>query len=450
MGMAGPADLSTASADETARFERKFNIFAGLGAGVWLLFLAPAFQEAWSLRGSVQGWLAILLLLAFCAVYVWSFIWARPFRHVGSLWRQVVPKALVAYLVLLGLSALIILLLGPNGLASVVYVAVAGIALLPLRIGLPGAAVLAVGSEWLARTVPGWEGADGIALSVALASFAVWGMWQAMRRSRDLAMAKDENAQLMLEQERARMARDLHDILGHSLTVIAVKAELADRLVDVSPERARAEIADIQRLSRDALADVRQTVDGYREVSLPAEITRARAALLAAGIEPELPGSTDEVPSERRELFAWALREGVTNVVRHSAARHCTVTLSPDRVVVSDDGRGPLLSATSHDGGHGLSGLRERAVAAGARVVTEAPTGGGFTLSVVVSADRAFEPMPTRDPALHTADLTPEPAAAEPAGAGPAAAESAAPRHAARTPYPPAPPVDAVAPGTPR
>ena len=188
----------------------------------------------------------------------------------------------------------------------------------------------------------------------------------------------------MVDQERARMARDLHDILGHSLTVIAVKAELADRLVDVSPERARAEIADIQRLSRDALADVRRTVDGVRELSLPAELARARSALQAAEITADLPGSTDHVPSDVRELFAWTMQEGVTNVVRHSAASRCTVTLADDRITIEDDGRGMRSAdASALRDGHGLSGLRERAAAEGAHVVVETPPSGGFRLSVV-------------------------------------------------------------------
>jgi two-component system sensor histidine kinase DesK len=225
-----------------------------------------------------------------------------------------------------------------------------------------------------------------VALSVLLAGFAVWGLWTAMRRSRDLVAAKEENALLMIDQERARMARDLHDILGHSLTVIAVKAELADRLVDVSPERARAEIADIQRLSRDALADVRQTVEGVRELSLPAELARARAALRAGEIEADLPGSTDDVPSDLRELFAWTLREGVTNVVRHSAASRCTVTLTADRITIADDGRGMRAAdASAVRDGHGLSGLRERAAAEGAQVVVESPPAGGFRLSVMTA-----------------------------------------------------------------
>ena len=108
--------------------------------------------------------------------------------------------------------------------------------------------------------------------------------------------AHEKNAELAVENERTRFARDLHDILGHSLTVITVKAELANRLLDVDPERARAELADLERLSRDALADVRRAVEGYRELTLPGELARARTALAAAEIEAELPNSTDEVP----------------------------------------------------------------------------------------------------------------------------------------------------------
>jgi two-component system sensor histidine kinase DesK len=259
------------------------------------------------------------------------------------------------------------------------------------------AGVLALGAEALARTVPGWQGADGVGLSVLLAGFAVWGMWTAMRRSRDLLAAREENALLMVDRERARMARDLHDILGHSLTVIAVKAELADRLVDVSPQRARAEIADIQRLSRDALADVRRTVDGVRELSLPAELARARSALQAAEITADLPGSTDHVPSDVRELFAWTLREGVTNVVRHSAASRCTVTLADDRITIDDDGRGMRSAgASALRDGHGLTGLRERVAAEGAHVVVETPPSGGFRLSVVAAMATAAPSAPSR------------------------------------------------------
>lgn len=381
--------------DPVAQYDTRFSWWAALGAGVWLIFLAPAAAAGWAARETMAGWLGLCALAGFCFLYVWSFIWARPYRHDGRLFRTVQPQALAILGGLFALGAVIVLTLHQDGLATAVYVAVAGITMLPPRWSLPLAGILALGAEALARTVPGWEGADGVGLSVLLASFAVWGMWTAMRRTRDLLAAKEENALLMVDQERARMARDLHDILGHSLTVIAVKAELADRLVDVSPERARAEIADIQRLSRDALADVRRTVDGVRELSLPAELVRARSALQAAEITADLPGSTEHVASDVRELFAWTLQEGVTNVVRHSAASRCTVTLAADRISIEDDGRGMRSTdASALRDGHGLSGLRERAAAEGAHVVVETPPSGGFRLSVVASTSAQTPGIP--------------------------------------------------------
>jgi two-component system sensor histidine kinase DesK len=199
-------------------------------------------------------------------------------------------------------------------------------------------------------------------------------------RNIQLWQAHEQNLSLALDNERNRFARDLHDILGHSLTVITVKAELAQRLVDVDPKRARAELADLERLSRDALADVRRAVSGYRELTLPGELARARAALAAAGIEPRLPQSTDDVRSELRELFAWTVREGVTNVIRHSGARSCEIVLTPTSAEIRDDGRGP---GTGTDGS-GITGLRERSAAAGATLVTRALK-PGFSLQVTLS-----------------------------------------------------------------
>jgi two-component system sensor histidine kinase DesK len=201
----------------------------------------------------------------------------------------------------------------------------------------------------------------------------------ASQRQRALAEAREDNARLAIQEERNRMARDVHDILGHSLTVITVKAELAARLLEVSPERARTEVADLERLARDALADVRQAVAGFRDMSLPAELARARASLATAGIEADLPTATDAVPSDLRELCAWALREGVTNVIRHSGATACTVTLTDRGITVSDDGGG----AGSGVPGTGLVGLQERASAVGAVLRTRRLDPHGFELSVL-------------------------------------------------------------------
>jgi two-component system sensor histidine kinase DesK len=179
-----------------------------------------------------------------------------------------------------------------------------------------------------------------------------------------------ENEQLLLEQERNRFARDLHDILGHSLTVIAVKAELARRLVDVDNERAMQEIRDLERLSRDALTDVRRAVQGYREITLPGELARARGVLAAAGIEADLPSSADDVAGELRELFAWTIREAVTNIVRHSRARWAEIELSATTLRIANDGvRDDRAGARPE--GSGLVGLRERVQALGGTLTVE-------------------------------------------------------------------------------
>src|SRR5690606_543184 len=126
-------------------------------------------------------------------------------------------------------------------------------------------------------------------------------------------------------EERERVARDVHDVLGHSLTVVSVKAELAERLVDVDPARARAELVEIQSLTREALAEIRATVSGLRVARLGDELVAARTALTGAGIEADLPENPDVVDPRHRIVVAWVLREAVTNVVRHSGATRCTV-----------------------------------------------------------------------------------------------------------------------------
>ena len=192
----------------------------------------------------------------------------------------------------------------------------------------------------LGETLPGWDSGLGIAFSVLAASVAMYGIQQMLLRNLALVAAHSENAELAVENERTRFARDLHDILGHSLTVITVKAELAQRMLDVDPERTRAELADLERLSRDALSDVRRAVEGYRELTLPGELTRARTALAAAGIDARLPSASDDVPTRA----ARALRLGRARRGHERAATqprtdvHDRARLSADRG--RDDGRG--------------------------------------------------------------------------------------------------------------
>lgn len=208
-----------------------------------------------------------------------------------------------------------------------------------------------------------------------------------IERSVQLAAAREEIARLAVADERLRMSRDLHDVLGHSLTVITVKAELAGRLAESEgASRAVAEIAHVERLAREAPADVRTTVGGTRQVSLAGELVSARSALVAAGIRPDLPQSVDEVPAGRRQLFGWVVREGVTNVVRHSGARTCHVRFGADWVEVTDDGAGPTCDPGRRTvSGHGLAGLRERvAHELGVLHAGVAGPDGGFRLRVEV------------------------------------------------------------------
>ncbi|MEO7123832.1 MAG: sensor histidine kinase [Lacisediminihabitans sp.] len=213
-------------------------------------------------------------------------------------------------------------------------------------------------------------------ISLMMAAFA-----RQIQSTNLLRATQHEMARLAVEQERSRVGRDMHDILGHSLTVIAVKAELAGALIESDPASAHKEITEVEELARGALADVRSTVAGYRGVNVAAELTNARSALEAAGIQAELPGSVDIVPVRARELFGWVVREGVTNVVRHSSATVCEVVLGSTFVEVSDDGRGP---GTNTDSGTGLAGLRERLEPWGAHMTLGRSRLGGFSLRVTL------------------------------------------------------------------
>jgi two-component system sensor histidine kinase DesK len=348
-------------------------------AGVWLFYLFDPLQAGWQ-RGGPAGWLAVVVTLAFAATYLGVFLKLRRRRDPGQAFRAPLD-APVRWAVVLGMVALGVadcLLVGQAGTATSVYVAVVAVICLPAAQAWLVSVTVAVGTYLATLLLPGWHKDVGIVFGTLVATLAIWGISQAINRNVEVLAVREENARLALDEERNRFARDLHDILGHSLTVITVKAELANKLVDVDPARAREELADLERLSRDALTDVRRAVEGYRELTLPGELARARSALAAAEIEAELPNSTDEVPTERRELFAWAVREGVTNVIRHSQARHCCIRLTRHEVEIRDDGRGPSGSP----GGHGLVGLRERAAAAGARVVIQVLR-PGFSLRVV-------------------------------------------------------------------
>lgn len=358
-----------------------------LFASIWLVFLAEPLTAAWAARGTVSGVVGGVTTIIFCLAYLALWWWVP---RGGTVFAGPPPATRsVPYLVVLfALAAVMIGTLGQAGTPSLVYCAVATMATCSIRVTAVVVAGVVATALVLDRVNPNWSSPVSLIFSVLAAALAVFGIRSLVRRNLELVRAHETNAELAVENERTRFARDLHDILGHSLTVITVKAELANRLLDVDTDRARAELADLERLSRDALADVRRAVEGYRELTLPGELARARAALTAAEIEAELPNSTDEVPTQLRELFAWTVREGVTNVIRHSGATRCTVRLTAEAAEVVDDGPGGDDSVAidgHHSGGSGLIGLRERAGAVGCTVTARADEPRGHTLRVVLS-----------------------------------------------------------------
>jgi two-component system sensor histidine kinase DesK len=341
-----------------------------LASGIWLIFLAETVVAVWESDHPPAVRAAGLLgLLVFGILYVV----AVP-NLMASGVDQRRRRLFVAGVFLLATAILPIA--GQAGLNLYVFVAVVAIMLLETRPAILVVGAILVLAPLLEVAVPSWPNSLNVDLGVATASAAVFGVASVIRRNRALAEAHEELKTMAVEQERARFARDLHDLLGHSLTVITVKSELAGRLLDRDPQRAAAEVADIERLAREALADVRSTVAGYRGVTLAAEISSARAALDAAGMTAELPGAVDDVPGDRRELFGWVLREGVTNVLRHSDARRVRVSLSARSVEIVDDGS----AAAGGVDGNGLSGLRERLSLVGGRLDAGPAEGGGFRL----------------------------------------------------------------------
>jgi two-component system sensor histidine kinase DesK len=204
------------------------------------------------------------------------------------------------------------------------------------------------------------------------------------RANRELRATRKELARLAVSEERLRIARDLHDLLGHSLSVIALKSELASKLVEREPERAASELDDIQSVSRTALSEVREAVAGYRQLGLSEALESARTALVAAGIECDLTDAEVPLPAEVDAVLAWAVREGTTNVIRHSHATHCAIRVRTSgehaAVEIEDDGRAPA----SLERGSGLSGLRERAEHVRGELSAGARPEGGFRLRLTV------------------------------------------------------------------
>jgi two-component system sensor histidine kinase DesK len=238
----------------------------------------------------------------------------------------------------------------------------------------------------------------GDLVAVGSISLTLFFMSRLVFAIRELRRANREIATLAVTAERERMARDLHDILGHSLTTVTVKAGLARRVLESSGDidRAITEIHEVEGLARSALADVRTTVSANREVSLSVELVGARAALGAAEIDADLPFAVDNVSPELQRPFGYVLREAVTNVLRHSGARRVKVRLGKTWMEIEDDGAGTaVIPGAAGSGqvvpdsvvpGNGLRGLEERLAQIGGTIRAAPRSGGGFLVRADVPA----------------------------------------------------------------
>ncbi|MBB5929140.1 sensor histidine kinase [Streptomyces echinatus] len=336
-----------------------------LWIAVWLVFLSSPVDDlvngGHSTAATVAGALG---LTAFVGVYL-----TLVFRNMG---RPFDPRTVLTLGGILGvLAPLLASTLGSAWLGLFVYLSVAFGATLPLRaaywaIPASGVVMYLIGLRFHEE-----KEARGLLLLVVLIGFAMTGVGQLVRTTIELRKARATVAQLAANEERLRLARDLHDLLGHSLSLITLKSELAGRMLPGHPDKAAQQVADIEQVSRQALVDVREAVTGYRRPRLAAELAGTQVALTAAGVTAEVPAEPDltGVAEESESALAWSLREAVTNVVRHSGADACVVRLL--RLQTLD---GPVLELRVEDNGsggsgkgpgNGLTGLTERLEKAG-------------------------------------------------------------------------------------
>ena len=311
-------------------------------------------------------------LAAFAAVYLRLF-WILP--------RMAHERRAEGFALLAGVAVLAIVLgavLGQEWLGLLVYLSVAAALTLPTR----GALVGVVGATVAALTIVG--GLDDVVLQTLLFGLLLIAVRRLMELVWELEATRDQVAALAVNEERLRLARDLHDLLGRNLSVIALKSELARKLLGRDPAAAEREVRDIEAVARESLHEARSAVLGLRRASLASEIDWARDALTAAGIEVTV-RTGDPLPARVEAPLAFAVREATTNVLRHSRARRCHIALRPagDRAVleVRDDGTG---GSDSPEPGTGLRGLGERIAEARGTLQAGPAPGGGFRLIAAV------------------------------------------------------------------
>ncbi|GHD83710.1 sensor histidine kinase [Streptomyces naganishii] len=348
-----------------------------------------------SLSNVLQGktpnpWVGVIGLLTFNSLYIYVV-----FRAFDKQRREAVSTRL-ALLLMGAVTTGLALGYGGNWLLFFPLLGLAaGAALRGPWLGRTGLLLTALAGAVSAYR-EGWNGIN-IAYGTFLSSMvtaAILGLSEAVR---ELRAAREELARRAVEEERLRFSRDLHDLLGHTLSVIVVKSEAARRLAPRDLDAALSQVNDIESVGRQALTEIREAVTGYREGSLSTELDRARSALTAAGIEPVVRRSGPPLTPRTEALLGWVVRESVTNAVRHSGATRCEIavhsTADHARLTVSDNGGGRDGGApeagSAGAGGTGLKGLTERLAAAGGSLRAGPSPRGGFTVTAELPADQA-------------------------------------------------------------
>lgn len=375
-------ELAAGGVDMVRSFTRGFRRY--VFPGLWLIYLGQTLSGIQKHSDGADRWIGygLVALFAICYLLALPGAWSGTVRvRFWSLYNVCIALTIQTYWYA-----------HEDASVMLVFVAVLTVAVLGERATLfcVGLALIAL---VLPKLVTDWNaGLDwGNAVAVMLVSMAMLGFFTTIRTNIALTAARAEVARLAAENERTRIARDLHDLLGHSLTTITVKAGLARRLAETGDtERAFAEIRDVEVLSRRTLGDVRAAVGAHRETTLVGEIATAREVLRASLIAAELPGSVDVVDPTLSEPFGWVVREGVTNMVRHSHAKHCRIELGPNWIEISDDGVGREMPS-SCSSGSGLTGLTERVSAYGG-TLRAGPTNRGWRLRAEIPPAQQADP----------------------------------------------------------
>jgi two-component system sensor histidine kinase DesK len=343
-------------------------------------------------------WLAATGLGIFCVLYV---ITVRSAFH--ERWRRgPVPLRLLGALAVC--AAALAIAYGGNFLLlyTLVSLCVGAVASSRRRLGLMLTPLSATAGITASVHREGFWGTAGLAYGTFLSGLVVAVIITLFHAVAQLKETRQELARGAVAQERLRFSRDLHDLLGHTLSVIVVKSEAARRLAPRDIDAALAQVADIEAVGRQALTEIREAVTGYREGSLSTELDRARSALTASDIEVVVQESGPPLPPQTEALLGWVVREGVTNVVRHSGASLTRIELSTGgghaHLTITDNGRGPCAAASGQGAGAkartgtGLRGLTERLAAAGGSLATGPAQGGGFRVTAALPVEEEAVP----------------------------------------------------------